>query len=87
MIKLITDVFTEPDGITWCPTRIAIGIANLIYHGMTVVGLAMGQLHIDLPSLAAYVTNMVQLIGFGTAAVGAKSVLKADAKTTQGVSE
>lgn len=79
MLKLFTDLFTEPDNVTFCPTRIAIGAANLAYHGAAAAGFFVGQLHLDIATLGQYVQHMTMLIGFGTTAIAVKSKAGGDA--------
>ena len=80
-MKLLTDLFTEPDNQTWCPTRTATGLAFAIYHGVAAAGFWVGQLHLDIDAMGHYVTHMTMLIGFGSTAVTAKSAFRADTPT------
>jgi hypothetical protein len=76
--KMFRDMFTEPDGESFCPVRLAAGLANVTYHAAAAAGIYMGQLHLDIATLGQYLQHMSMLIGVGGVSVGAKSVMKGD---------
>lgn len=70
---------TERDNATPCPVRIGWIGAGAIYH-VAAAWMVFGQhAAIDIAVLGQYVDHMVKLVLTGGAAIGAKSILKADA--------
>jgi hypothetical protein len=79
MKVLIRDLFTEPNGSTWCPARVAVGLAAVSYHLAILAGLTLGQIRLDISTLGQYLNHLTLLIGAGTGAVCLKSRLGGDA--------
>jgi hypothetical protein len=75
-----TDLLTESDNQTICPVRAATAVAGALYHAAAAYGVYAGSVHIDIASLGQYMNHMMTLVGVGGGAIGAKSVMKGDAK-------
>jgi hypothetical protein len=70
---------TERDNSTTCPVRIGAVATAGVYH-VAAVWMVIGQsTHLDIATLGAYVQHMCTLIGVTGGAIGAKSLMKADA--------
>jgi hypothetical protein len=75
----LLQIFTEPDGATLCPTRVAGGLAISGYHGLLGFMLAHQHYMLTIADLGQYSQHMTILGSAVGVAVGIKSVLKGDA--------
>lgn len=78
-MSLLRHILTEPDGVTWCPVRLCLFSAGIVYH-CAFAWMIFGQhTAVDMPLLGAYIQHLSTLAATCAAGVGAKSILKADA--------
>lgn len=80
---MITDfirkMLTEKDNVTQCPIRIGVVGTGVMYH-LTAAWMVFGQhASIDMALLGQYIHHMSELSLASGVAIGAKSVMKADA--------
>lgn len=73
-------ILTERDNATVCPVRVILLGAIVVYHVAAVVGVCIGQLRIDMPSLGDYLQHMSIVMLAAGGSIGAKSALKGDAQ-------
>ena len=81
MMEWLHKLWTEPDNKTPCPLRV-VGLSSVaVYHGLFGWMLAGQHAIITTQVLSTYVDNMSTLVGVVGVAIGAKSIMKGDAKT------
>lgn len=70
MIKFITDLFTEDDGITYCFARVASGVGIISYIGNAGYMLY----HVGSISLTDFATGFATILAGAGAVIAAKAV-------------
>jgi len=70
----------EPDNVTPCPLRIMGTLAITGYHGLLAFMLGHQHAALTMADLGTYLDHMSIAGGSFGAAIGAKSLMKADAK-------
>lgn len=73
------NIFTEANNTTWCPVRVATALTGIIYHVLMVLGIFVGEIHVNVEFINSYLQQMTLFIGAGGLSVGVKSIMKADA--------
>lgn len=73
-------MLTERDNATVCPVRVILVGAIAVYHLAAVVGVCIGQMRLDMPSLGDYLQHMCLVMGAAGGSIGVKSVLRGDAQ-------
>ncbi len=73
-------MLTERDNSTVCPVRVILLGAIVVYHVAAIVGVCLGQMHLDMPALGDYLQHMSVVMLAAGGSIGAKSVLKGDAQ-------
>lgn len=77
----LVQTLTEPDGVTFCPLRVTALVAVAGYHALVAYMLAFQHVALTMSDCGLYLTHLTTAgLGFG-GAMGAKSIMKADAPT------
>lgn len=78
-MKFLTDMLTEGKSPTFCPVRVCLFAAGVVYH-LGVAWMVFGQhTALDWAALRSYLQDLLSLAGTTAVSVGVKSSLKADA--------
>jgi biotin transporter BioY len=79
MFGFIKRMLTEKDNVTQCPVRMGVVGTGVMYH-VGAAWMVMGQhAALDMTLLGQYIHHMSELALASATAIGAKSVMKADA--------
>ena len=78
-MSILKNLLTERDGESYCPVRVGIAGAGLVYHAGLVFMVLRQHAAIDMAMLGAYVQQVCTLVGTAALGIGAKSAMKGDA--------
>lgn len=77
----IIQTLTEPDGVTFCPLRVTALVAVAGYHAIVAYMAGFQHVTLTMADCGSYLDHLTAAgLGFG-GAIGAKSLMKADAPT------